>query len=329
MRTAPSLTLWDEENEIVIPGAASEPLSEVYKQITPKKGESTLTETVIRSGKPEIVADSLISNVRSERLSELLPGRSLLAIPLIAKNQRLGAAIVSFTDLHTITDDEIEQCQHAANQIAMALENADLIENLEGTNAQLSVSYDATIAGWAQALELRDAETKGHSQRVTQLTTRLGQALGLKGVALENLRRGALLHDVGKMGIPDDILLKEDQLTPEERKVMDRHPEYAFEMLADIPYLRPALDVPLYHYERWDGKGYPKQLNGTDIPAAARIFAVVDVWDALRSKRPYKKAWTQSTAIKYIKEQAGKHFDPAIVAVFLQIIAQDSQEPSG
>jgi HD-GYP domain-containing protein (c-di-GMP phosphodiesterase class II) len=322
------LALWDEQNQWVRPGAASAPLDEVYRQLKPEKGEATLTESVVRSGQSQIVHDAAESNFRSNRLAEILPAHSLLAIPLIAKNKRLGAAIVAYTDLHTFSEDEIEQCEHAANQIAMALENADLIDHLGRSNSQLSASYDATIAGWAQALELRDAETKGHSQRVTQLTARLGRAMGLEGLALENLRRGALLHDVGKMGIPDEILLKQDPLTEAERQIMSRHPEYAYDMLADISYLRPALDVPLYHHERWDGGGYPKRLKGEEIPLAARLFAIVDVWDALVSDRPYKRAWSRAEAINYIEKQAGKHFDPKITAIFLELIEQDHQESS-
>jgi putative nucleotidyltransferase with HDIG domain len=169
-------------------------------------------------------------------------------------------------------------------------------------------------------MDLRDKETEGHTLRVTRITMTLAAEMGIGGDQLLHIRRGALLHDIGKMGVPDRILLKPDNLSDDEMVIMRRHPKYAYDMLSPIDYLRPALDIPYCHHERWDGKGYPRGLKATQIPLAARLFAVVDVWDALTSDRPYRPAWSHIEAIDYIKELSGEHFDPDIVAKFLQIV---------
>jgi HD-GYP domain-containing protein (c-di-GMP phosphodiesterase class II) len=180
------------------------------------------------------------------------------------------------------------------------------------------MAYDSTLEGWASALELRDNETEGHTRRATELTTRLAQAMGIKENDMVHIYRGALLHDIGKMGVPDSIVLKPGPLTEDEWVTMRKHPQYAYDMLSPISYLRLALDIPYCHHEKWDGTGYPRGLNEEQIPVAARIFAVVDVWDALTSDRPYRKAWTAEKAIDFIREQAGKHFDPKVVEIFLR-----------
>ncbi len=190
---------------------------------------------------------------------------------------------------------------------------------LRYANAQLLTAYDATIEGWAHALELRDVETEGHARRVTTMTVALAQAMHVSEADLVHIRRGALLHDIGKMAIPDSILFKPGPLTSEEWEMMRLHPVFAYEMLASIEFLRPALDIPYFHHEKWNGSGYPHGLIATRIPLAARIFAVVDVWDALRSKRHYKPAWSESEASSYIQAQAGQHFDPDVVDIFLQL----------
>jgi len=188
------------------------------------------------------------------------------------------------------------------------------------------LAYDTTLEGWARALELRDEETEGHSQRVTEMTLRLARAMGISDAELAHVRHGVLLHDIGKMGIPDGILFKPGSLTEEEWEIMRRHPTYAYELLSPIRYLRPALDIPYSHHEKWDGTGYPEGLKGEQIPLAARIFAVVDVWDALRADRPYRPAWSEEEVIEYIREQAGKHFDPQVVEIFLRIIGNEPTE---
>ena len=187
-------------------------------------------------------------------------------------------------------------------------------------NLELARAYDSTLEGWARALDLRDNETEGHTHRVAQLTVRLAHAMGLRDADLVHIRRGALLHDMGKLAIPDSIMLKPSALTDEQAEIMRRHPDYAHELLSPIGYLRPALDIPYCHHEKWDGTGYPRGLKGEEIPLAARIFAVVDVWDALRSDRPYRAAWTEERAKAYIQEQADIHFDPKVVTAFLKTL---------
>jgi HD-GYP domain-containing protein (c-di-GMP phosphodiesterase class II) len=190
--------------------------------------------------------------------------------------------------------------------------------------AELLSAYDSTIEGWAYALDLKDEETKGHSSRVTEMTVLLAKKFGIKNEELSHIKRGALLHDIGKMGIPDSILLKAGKLTDEELATMQKHPEYAFKMLSDIAFLLPAIDIPYCHHEWWDGTGYPQGLKGSNIPIAARIFAVVDTYDALTNDRPYRKAWPKDKALEYICQQAGKHFDPDVVKVFLSTLGKDS-----
>ncbi len=185
--------------------------------------------------------------------------------------------------------------------------------------SELRMAYDETLEGWSRTLEIRDKETEGHSQRVTQLTLRLARACGLRGQDLDSIYRGALLHDIGKMAIPDAILSKKTSLDDDEWTVMRTHPKIAIDMLSAIAFLQPALVVPAYHHERWNGEGYPAGLRGEEIPISARIFSVVDVWDALLSDRPYRAAWTRQQALQYIKDQSGKQFDPAVVERFIAL----------
>ncbi|MBK8821495.1 MAG: response regulator [Anaerolineales bacterium] len=188
--------------------------------------------------------------------------------------------------------------------------------NIEQAHLQLLSAYDATIEGWSRAMDLRDKETEGHTQRVTQLSEQLAKIAGIRQDELIQIRRGSLLHDIGKLGVPDSILLTPNKLTDEEWEVMRKHPQYAYEMILPIEYLRPALDIPYCHHEKWDGTGYPRGLKGEEIPLSARIFAIVDVWDALTSDRPYRAAWDKQKTLQYINEQSGKHFDPHIVELF-------------
>ncbi len=196
-------------------------------------------------------------------------------------------------------------------------------ENLDRAHLDLRKAYDATLEGWARALELRDAETQGHSLRVTQKTLHLARVMGVSGDDLDHARRGALLHDIGKMGIPDAILLKPGPLTEDEWAVMKKHPEYAFRLLSPIEYLRAALDIPYCHHERWDGSGYPRGLREHEIPLAARIFAVVDVYDALGTDRPYRPAFSPDQITAYLRDNTGSHFDPGILETFFTVIGRD------
>jgi HD-GYP domain-containing protein (c-di-GMP phosphodiesterase class II) len=176
--------------------------------------------------------------------------------------------------------------------------------------------YDRTLDGWVQALALRDTETNGHAQRVTHMTVELARAWGVPEADIIHVQRGALLHDIGKLAIPDQILYKPGPLTDEEWRLMHQHPRYAYEMLAAISFLQPALAIPHYHHEKWDGSGYPLGLRGEQIPLEARLFAIIDVWDALRSDRPYRKAWSYRRARAHITDLRGSHFDPAVVELF-------------
>ena len=241
--------------------------------------------------------------------------------PLIAKGRLRGLLEVFHRSPAEPDGEWFEFLDGLAAQAAIAIENAVLFTDLRRSNNELAQAYDTTLEGWSRALELRDQETEGHTQRVTEATLQLARALDMPEPQLVHVRRGALLHDMGKMGIPDGILLKPGPLTPAEREIMERHPEYAYQMLSPIAYLAPALDIPYAHHEKWDGSGYPRRLAGEAIPLPARMFAVVDVWDALRSKRPYRDAWPEARVRTHLRELAGSHFEPVIVETFLELLA--------
>jgi PAS domain S-box-containing protein/putative nucleotidyltransferase with HDIG domain len=243
-------------------------------------------------------------------------------VPLVTKGQIKGVLEIFQRTPLAMDREQRGFLETLAGQVAIGIDNLTLLTDLQHSNLKLAAAYDATIEGLSHALDLRDKETEGHTQRVVDLTLRLARELGMSEAELVHVRRGALLHDIGKLGIPDAILLKPDQLTDEEWAIMRRHPQYGFEMLATIDYLRPALDIPHYHHEKWDGSGYPNGLKGEEIPLKARLFAVVDVWDALINERPYRFAWSPDLVLDYIREQSGKQFDPSIVRIFLNIIAE-------
>ena len=211
-----------------------------------------------------------------------------------------------------------------AGQAAIAIDNASLFENLQRTNYELEKAYDATIEGWSHALDLRDRETEGHTLRVTEMALTLARLMNMEEENLIHMRRGGLLHDIGKLGVPDGILLKPGPLTEEEWIIMRKHPPFAYEWLAPIAYLRKAIEIPYCHHEKWDGSGYPRGLRGQAIPLTSRIFAVADVWDALTSDRPYRKAWSYEKALAYIRENSGSHFDPDVVKFFIRYMGQHS-----
>ena len=198
--------------------------------------------------------------------------------------------------------------------------NSDLENRVRARTKELAEAYDTTLEGWARALELRDKETEGHSRRVTENTLKVAIAMGIDGEYLEHIRRGAILHDIGKMSIPDDILHKPDKLTDEEREIIQQHPITAYKLLAPIPFLKKSLEIPYSHHEKWDGTGYPQGLKEHAIPMPARIFAVADVWDALTSNRDYNEAWSREKTIAYLIEQSGAHFDPRVVNIFLGLV---------
>jgi PAS domain S-box-containing protein/putative nucleotidyltransferase with HDIG domain len=274
-----------------------------------------------------------ISNLRegkdSFKRAPLLDEEGFVAyygVPLIAKGHVRGVLEIFHRSPLEPDPNWLDFLESLARQAAVAIDNASLFDSLQRSNIELLQSYDTTLEGWSRALDLRDKETEGHSVRVTEITLRIARALGMVNSELIHIRRGALLHDIGKMGIPDRILLKPGPLTDEEREIMQEHPVYSYELLSPIAFLRPALDIPYYHHEKWDGTGYPRGLKGEQIPLSARIFALVDVYDALNSDRPYRPAWAEEEVKKYIQDQVGKHFDPKVVEEFFKMKWQSLEE---
>jgi PAS domain S-box-containing protein len=241
------------------------------------------------------------------------------ALPLLAKGQLKGVLEIFHRAPLDAEPEWLEFMEALGGQAAIAIDNATLFTDLQHSNIELRQAYETTIEGWSAALDLRDKETEGHTQRVTELALRLGRQLGFSNEALIQMRRGALLHDIGKMGVPDQILLKPGKLTDEEFAIMQKHPGFAYDLLSPISYLRPALDIPYCHHEKWDGTGYPRGLKGEQIPLAARLFAVVDVWDALCSDRPYRQGWPLEKVRTHIRGLAGSHFDPQAVDAFMAL----------
>ncbi|MCI0550123.1 MAG: PAS domain S-box protein [Anaerolineae bacterium] len=261
--------------------------------------------------------------------ANLLKGEGFVdyyCVPLIVKGEVKGVLEIFHRSVLAGNLEWLDFLETLAGQAAIAIEDAALFENLQRSNQELFQAYDATIEGWSRALDLRDKETEGHTQRVTELTLELARKFGFIEEQLINIRWGALLHDIGKMGVPDGILLKPDKLTEVEWETMKNHPSFALEMLSPIGFLKASLDIPYCHHEKWDGTGYPRGLKGDVIPLVARLFAVVDVWDALRSDRPYRKGWSAEKTIEYIRTQAGSHFDPRAVEHFLELVEQRNDE---
>ncbi len=244
---------------------------------------------------------------------------SYYGVPLIAKGVIKGVMEVFDRNIVEHDQDWVNFLEALAGQTAITIDSATLFDNLQRANIDLALAYDETIEGWSRALDLRDKETEGHSQRVTELTLRVACAMGISEPEQAHIRRGALLHDIGKMGIPDKILLKPGSLDDEEWEIMKKHPVFGYEMLSSIDFLRPALDIPYCHHEKLDGTGYPRGLKGEQIPLAARIFAVVDIYDAMRSDRPYSPPLPKEKVLEHIRSLAGNHLDPKVVEVFLKM----------
>jgi PAS domain S-box-containing protein len=243
-----------------------------------------------------------------------------IGVPLLVKGEVKG--LIEIFHRHPFAPDQewLDFLEALSHQAAIAIDNASMFEQLQRSHQEIVHAYEMTIEGWARALDIRDNETHGHSRRVTDLTVEVARAMGINGGSLVHIRRGALLHDIGKLGVPDSILLKPGKLTDEEMTIMKRHPLIAYDILSPIPFLKESLDIPYLHHEKWDGSGYPKGIRGEEIPVPSRIFAVIDVWDALRSDRPYRPAWKDDRVIDYLRTEKGRHFDPAVVDVFLDKI---------
>jgi PAS domain S-box-containing protein/putative nucleotidyltransferase with HDIG domain len=248
---------------------------------------------------------------------------SYFVAPLLSKGNVKGVLELFSRKPFEPDEEWVEYLETMAAQAAIAIDNASLFDDLQRTNTDLVTAYDATIEGWSRALELRDRETEGHTLRVTDITLRLARRVGIPEDEMIHVRRGALMHDIGKMAVSDAILLKPGPLTAEEMQIMRRHPVFAYEMLYPIGYLRSAIDIPYCHHEKWDGGGYPRGLKGEQIPLAARVFAIIDVWDALRNDRPYRKAWPEAKVRQYLQDQNGRHFDPAVVDAFFTVVDEE------
>jgi putative nucleotidyltransferase with HDIG domain len=294
-----------------------------------------IEQTVLRVGegyagraaleRETVVINDISENRGSFLRHDLFLGEGFVSyygVPLIAKGEVKGVLEIYLRSKRGVDAEWMDFLESLSGQAALAIDNASLFDSLQRSNLELGMAYETTLEGWSAALDLRDKETEGHTLRVTELTLKLAESMGLSEKERVHIRRGALLHDIGKMGIPDRILLKPDSLTSEEWEIMRQHPTYAFNLLSPITHLRPALDIPYCHHERWDGSGYPRGMKGEAIPLAARIFAVVDVYDALCSDRPYRPAWRREKALEYIQSLSGVQFDPKVVEVFLRVVGE-------
>jgi putative nucleotidyltransferase with HDIG domain len=276
---------------------------------------------VYQTLKPLFIHDICQENHPGAETLHRVTGFKICAVlPLISRKQIKGVFEFFLRQSDEEDNDWQTFLQSLALQTAIGFDHVEMLENLKRSNRELALAYDETIKGWALALELREKEDCGHAERVSTLSVRLAAALSFSGETLDNIRRGAFLHDIGKMAVPDNVLYKTGPLNMQEWDVMRKHPTEGYRVLSGIEYLRPALDIVYNHHEKWDGSGYPRGIKGEEIPFSARIFAVVDVWDAITNDRPYRPAWPLDQARVYMQEQAGKYFDPRVVDVFLRIV---------
>ena len=311
-----AIFLSEAENLRVLAGRGFLTPQNVINKIYP--ASDLIFQLIFQSSVPVIIPDTR-ADPRFQGWGDKELIRGWMGIPIIMKDKLIGFITIDSLQIRAYTATHAELALTFAQQAAVAIENAQSFKKLAQKNVELTQSYDATIEGWAKALEYRDDDTEGHSQRVTELALQLAQKFGIQGEELQNFRWGALLHDIGKIGIPDKILHKPGPLNAKEKEKIHQHPIYSRNMLSGIPFLKNALIIPSYHHERWDGSGYPDGLSGENIHLHARIFAFADVFDALTSDRPYRKAWSQEKALAYIKKQAGTHFDPNILPTFLNL----------
>ena len=281
-----------------------------YKMITECKAQFVPDTSLVSA---QVVPP--IAQLAVKMLLSVLGSPPGVFAPLIRDGKPIG--MLNVVGEH-LTAEDVPAIQAFANHITVALDNASLVSSLQHAKDELEAAYSATLDGWTRALELRDNETEGHTRRVAELTVKLWRSMGLQEEILPHIYRGALLHDIGKMGIPDHVLRKPGQLSEEEWGLMRKHPEFAYEWMKPIAFLAPARSIPYCHHERYDGTGYPRGLRGEEIPLEARIFAVVDVYDAMRSDRPYRHALSDDQVLAYMKEQSGKHFDPFVLQAFME-----------
>lgn len=289
------------------------------------ESEKSLQAEVMRSQEALVVDD--LETIYPEALRKSMyrypgkPARSAAYLPMTAKGTMVGLVQVQSPVAGLFDPTDASLLGMITNTAAIAIYNVRLAQNLERTTQDLTNTYEAAIDGWTRALELRDFTTERHTQRVVALSMELGKKLGLNSNDLLRIRRGAQLHDIGKMGIPDKILLKPGPLDDSEWRIMRRHPVYAYELLRPIPHFNDIIDIPYCHHEKWDGSGYPRRLKGEEIPMTARIFSIVDVWDALSSNRPYRSAWPANQVMDYIHYQTNKQFEPRVAHAFLELMS--------
>jgi putative nucleotidyltransferase with HDIG domain len=322
------LMLRNEQGELVVRIARGLAHADLEKEAFALS--RTIVKQVAASGEAVLTTDAQEDPRYEKQFSIIsLNLRSILCAPLKLKNEVIGVIFVdNRAKAGLFQEKDLEMLSAFADQAAVSIDNARLFDDLqasnkslEAANVELEIAYEATLNGWVRALDLRDKETEGHTQRVTALTRQLAISLGVSADDLMHITRGALLHDIGKMGIPDSILLKPSGLTLEERELMKQHTVLAYEMLNPIQFLHPAIYIPYCHHEKWDGTGYPRGLREEEIPFMARIFSIVDVWDALTSNRPYRKPVDPAEVRQYIREQSGTYFDPRLVDAFLETVS--------
>lgn len=318
---AVSVLLYDEKDDVFVTSATLG-LPDAYSEQHRPVGRE-LYEKYVRPEGGQIFSVSdvkMAPYLTNSSLYESLGIRTIVSASMTREGTMVGAIVAfSLDQPRSFSSEELTLLKGLADHTAQAVANARYFGEFQRTTFELALAYDTTLEGWSRALDLRDRETEGHCRRVSDLAVRLGHAMGESPETLVNIRRGSLLHDIGKMAIPDRILLKSGDLSEDEWQIMRRHPEYALTLLGPIPYLKSALDIPYAHHERWDGTGYPRGLRGPEIPRAARIFAVTDVWDSLRSDRPYRKAWSAARVREHIRSLASAHFDPIAVEAFLDL----------
>jgi len=298
--------------------------AQVLPAILPSNLLRGLPGEVLRAGSPLLIGDlPHYAALRGCTFPELVGGspvRSLLLAPMISRKVVFGILELLSHKRHRFSPADTDLLFAIGSTAALVLQNNAFKEDLDLANRTVAKTYENTIESWRRALELRDQVSEGHCSRSAEMAVRLGAWLGVDRSELVFVRFGAVLHDIGKIGIPDSVLFKPGPLEDDEMDLMRKHPQFAFEMLSSLPNFAPVLEIPFYHHERWDGNGYPTGLEGEQIPLAARIFAVVDVWDALCSARPYRQAWSEEQALSYIREESGKHFDPRVVDAFMALV---------
>jgi PAS domain S-box-containing protein len=335
---AATILLYNPKNLTLGFGAGRGFSSNRIRRVTVKAGESLAGSVIMRREKM-IIPDMRAKNLHlptgfgydfQNSFLVMEEGfQSYVGLPLLAKGQIIGVLEIFNRAPLAIDEAWSEFLEALAQMAAIAIDNSTMFEELQQSRDEVVMAYDKTIEGWSRALDIRDNETHGHSRRVTEITEMVARRMGVPEDELTHIRRGALLHDIGKLGVPDRILLKPGKLTQEELVIMRRHPETAYDILSPIPFLRDAIAIPYSHHERWDGTGYPKGLAREEIPLPARIFAVVDVWDALRFDRPYRQAWEEGRVIEHLVTQKGSHFDPAVVDAFLDVLRNQVAIHSG